>query len=513
MKTDRLKLHLKKENSVNIVLSLFIVGLTFAMLYLAPLRLDDWTWGSSIGIDRLKTFSAGYNGRFFSNTLTPILLHIPTIFRVVFEVAVLGGVGYCLYRCVKNAYLFYFSLILILLIPAEMYNETVTWVSGFTNFIVPIFSVLFIYNLCINHILENKQLSVVSICLICPVVILSQGILETTTIYIFFILVVTLCLYYVRYKKLSIPCAIFLICSVIGALLMFSNEGYIKNINGQDYKEIHITGGLPFILSYAWSMYLENIITRWMAYGFMSVIVSFTMIPFSLVMSKRFSRINALISTGFFAMYMYCLVEKAWLDERRMGRTVFAILSIVFCLFILYLIINSKLSTKDKQNGFICAFSQIVLIAPLVFVYPTLERCFLQPYIHWILLVCFMLKHITGSEGIKAFVEKAKRKITIYDVGMITRLLVCAFLILSIAGQSIAYKAYKLRDEAIAKGLESGSSEIVVPEVPNYTKYCIGANVLSFDDYWMENYQRFYGIPYDVKVTFVDYYDYLEEYT
>ena len=62
MKTDRLKLHFKKENSVNIVLSLIIVGLAYVMLYLAPLRLDDWTWGSSVGIDRLKTFSAGYNG-------------------------------------------------------------------------------------------------------------------------------------------------------------------------------------------------------------------------------------------------------------------------------------------------------------------------------------------------------------------------------------------------------------------------------------------------------------------
>ena len=48
---------------------------------------------------------------------------------------------------------------------------------------------------------------------------------------------------------------------------------------------------------------------------------------------------------------------------------------------------------------------------------------------------------------------------------------------------------------------------------PSYTKYCIGANVLSFDDYWMDNYKRFYGIPNDVTVTFVDYYTYLEEYT
>lgn len=512
MKTDRLKLHFKKENSVNIVLSLIIVGLTYAMLYLAPLRLDDWTWGSSIGIDRLKTFSAGYNGRFFSNTVTPVLLHIPAFIRVIFQVAVLGGVGYYLYRTVKNAYLFYLSVLLILLMPAEIYNQTVTWVSGFTNFVLPILSVLFVYHLCTNVILENKPVPLPAILIICPVIILSQGILETTTIYIFFMLAVTLCLYYVRYKKLSIPCAIFLICSIVGALLMFSNGGYIKNINGQDYKEIHITGGPAFILWYAWNTYIENIVVRWMAFGFMSPIVSFALIPYSLLMTKKFSRINALLSTGFFAVFMYCLVEKAWLDERRMGRTVFGVICILFCIYILYNIINSKISREEKQNGFLCAFSQIVLVAPLVFVYPTLERCFLQPYIHWILLLCFMLRQMALSDDFKSFVEKAKSKVKVSDVGMITRLLLCAFLILSITGQSIAYKAYKLRDEAIAKGLESGSSEIVVPEVPNYTKYCIGANVLSFDDYWMENYKRYYGIPNDVTVTFVDYYVYLDEY-
>lgn len=512
MKTDRLKLHFKKENSVNIVLSLLIVGLAYAMLYLAPLRLDDWTWGSSIGIDRLKTFFAGYGGRFFSNTLTTILLHIPTAFRVVFEVLVLGGIGYYLYRCVKSTYLFYLSLLFLLLIPAEMYNQTVTWVSGFTNFVLPVLSVIFVYNLCINHILENKPLSAPIICLICPVIIVSQGMLETATIYIFFILFVTLCLYYSRYKKLSIPCAIFLICSIIGALIMFSNDVYMNAVNGQGYREIHITGGPAFILTYAWNTFIENSVVRWMAFGYMSVVVSFVLIPYSLLMSKSFRRLNTLLSAGFFAVFMYCLVEKAWLDERRMGRTVFGVISILFCIFVVYLILNSRISKEEKQNGFICAISQIVLVAPLAFVYPALERCYLQPYVHWILLLCYLLNIFANNSDLKSFVEKAKTKITISDVGMITRLLVCAFLILSIYGQSIAYKTYKLRDEAIAKGLESGSTEIVVPEVPNYTKYCIGANVQSFDDYWMENYKRFYGIPSDVTVTFVDYYVYLDEY-
>ena len=45
MKSDKLKQHLVKDNWVNIVLSVLIVGLTFAMLYLAPLRSDDWAWG------------------------------------------------------------------------------------------------------------------------------------------------------------------------------------------------------------------------------------------------------------------------------------------------------------------------------------------------------------------------------------------------------------------------------------------------------------------------------------
>ena len=62
MKSEKLKQHLTKDNSVNIILSVLIVGLMFAMLYLAPLRSDDWAWGSPVGLERLKTLFADYNG-------------------------------------------------------------------------------------------------------------------------------------------------------------------------------------------------------------------------------------------------------------------------------------------------------------------------------------------------------------------------------------------------------------------------------------------------------------------
>ena len=513
MKSDKLKQHLVKDNWVNIVLSVLIVGLTFAMLYLAPLRSDDWAWGSSVGIERLKTFFPDYNGRFFSNTLTPILLHIPAVLRVVIELAVLGGVGYYLYRTIRNKYLFYFSLILLLLIPAVMFNQTVTWVSGFTNYVIPVLSILFLYDLCIDQILEGRQLSVPAIVITCLIVVLSQGLMETTTIYIFYLFLATLILFYDRYKKISVPCALFIIFSILGAVLMFSNGGYMRIVNGEDYREIHITGGLPAILTYAWDTFVAEIVIKWMTYGYMSVIVAFTMIPFSLFATAKLRRLNAVISTGFFAVFMYCLIEKAWLDSRRSGRTVFAVLSILFCIFIIYLILNSKLSRKEKQNGFICAFSQLVLVGPLVFVYPAPERCFLQPYIHSILLTCFMIMHTVRNAEIKSFTDSIKARFSVSDMGMLTRVLITAVLILAIAGQSIAYKTYKLRDEAIAKGIESGSEEIVIPEVPNYIQYCIGANVFDFDDYWMENYKLYYGIPNEVKVTFIDYYEYIENYT
>lgn len=513
MKSEKLKQHLTKDNSVNIILSVLIVGLMFAMLYLAPLRSDDWAWGSSVGLERLKTLFADYNGRFFSNILTAILLHIPAVLRVVIELAVIGGVGFYLYKIVRNTYLFYFSLILLILIPAEMFNQTVTWVSGFTNYVVAVLSVLFLYYLCINHILENKHLSVPAAGIICLIIVLSQGILETATIYIFFLLLVTLIFFYDRYKKISIPCAVFLIFSILGAALMSSNGAYMKIINGEDYREIHITGGLSSILSYAWDMFVTNIVVKWMTYGYMAVITSFAMIPFSLFVTKKFRKVNAVISTLFFALFLYCLIEKTWLDARRTGRSVFAVLSILFCIYIIYLILNSKISRKEKQNGFICAFSQIVLVGPLVLVYPAPERCFLQPYFHWVLLICFLITHTVRNAEIMSFTDKIKTKFSVSDMGLLTRILITAVLILSIAGQSIAYKTYRLRDEAIAKGIESGSAEIVIPEVPGYIQYCIGANVFEFDEYWMENYKRYYGIPDDVKVTFIDYYEYVERYT
>ena len=61
-------------------------ALFFAFMFLAylfPYTGDDWAWGSSIGLGRLKSFFAGYNGRYVGNLIVLLLTRSKLLDAVV----------------------------------------------------------------------------------------------------------------------------------------------------------------------------------------------------------------------------------------------------------------------------------------------------------------------------------------------------------------------------------------------------------------------------------------------
>ena len=54
----------EKKSSIFWILIIFFVLFSIWQLWV-PEALDDWRWGSEVGIMRLKTWFEGYNGRYF----------------------------------------------------------------------------------------------------------------------------------------------------------------------------------------------------------------------------------------------------------------------------------------------------------------------------------------------------------------------------------------------------------------------------------------------------------------
>lgn len=59
----------KKKLDFDYKYSIFIIIFLAIFTSLIPYACDDWAWGSSIGIERLERFFAGYNGRYLGNLI------------------------------------------------------------------------------------------------------------------------------------------------------------------------------------------------------------------------------------------------------------------------------------------------------------------------------------------------------------------------------------------------------------------------------------------------------------
>lgn len=70
----------EKKSSIFWILIIFFVLFSIWQLWV-PEALDDWRWGSEVGIMRLKTWFEGYNGRYFGDILVIVLTRLPIVLR------------------------------------------------------------------------------------------------------------------------------------------------------------------------------------------------------------------------------------------------------------------------------------------------------------------------------------------------------------------------------------------------------------------------------------------------
>src|SRR5699024_3366127 len=127
-----------KMNEQNRILWGYIIVFMFyfIMSYLTPLTMDDWFWGSSIGINRLQTNFNNYNGKYLRN-LTIILLTryriIICFFMAFINTRIIAFINKIVWNKMKNMNIF-IIFILLSIMPLSISSQTYAWASGFSNY-------------------------------------------------------------------------------------------------------------------------------------------------------------------------------------------------------------------------------------------------------------------------------------------------------------------------------------------------------------------------------------------
>jgi len=293
---------------------------------------------------------------------------------------------------------------------------------------------------------------------------------------------------------------------------MFMNSAYSAALKGETtttYKEITITDNILSLIGEWWLKFVDNIVPKWIAMNHLIniILMVLLLLMWSVCVGKKFAKLKIFMQiTGslLLGFFLYDTIDKQWEILYSVGNGIWAVISIIFLLYII-VTITMVVSDKNKKIRMLtAALSQVFLMGPLVIVNPINDRCFLITYIFWGILtaeffayIVFYLTEYIQKEDLLLSVRKFfRRSLSAFLLVMLVQMLL---------GQSFSYKIEKICKEQIQLCIEQKWDKLVLPYVPYSIEYCYGYNILNDDEYWIENYKHFYNIPKDVELSFMDY--------
>lgn len=492
---------LNENKFVILMIMMFIL-----LCYLFPYSGDDWAWGTQIGIDRLSTWFDNYNGRYAGNLLILVLTR-SKLLRVIVESLTFVLIVKYIYKVnnTKNKSYVLISVLLLLLMPVTILRESVTWASGFANYVLPILLILFIIYKNIE-LLDNKQsfndknpLKLVWYFIISFV---GSLFIENITLYNLFLIIVILIYEKIKFKKFSIANIVYFIGSLSGTIMMFSNSVYLNIFNHNDgYRTIAtdniiISSVKKFVTELTDYIFTNNVVV--------GIILCLCIISIIIKYKRKNRKINIKksilldLSLLFTALYLFNIIYISLpLNEHFLGASMKSYFNCgISLLMVLSLIIASIncIDNKFKSCKILFYILSIVIVnLPLLIITPVGPRLFLTTYIFYILIIIEILDYLLGD------------KISCIDY-LLKIMIVIAFSYLIAIYYSI-HKIDVIQTNYIGK-MKDISMNIELPLIPheNYV-HCINKT----DDTFGYRYKLFHGIDENVIIDFISYTEWIEK--
>ena len=502
----RLKLaNLKKEKTSYLyfgIISICIFAFFAILAVFFPYSGDDWAWGSSIGIDRLKTFFDNYNGRYFGNFVILAITRskILKVLAMAFSYYATCFLCYKYSGLKKNTSLL-FSFILFLLMSRSIFMQSVVWSSGYANY-VPSALISVLYLVIIKNITGNEMPKYPKFLFLITFVMGFVGAPFIENIALFNICLAVAVIGYtlLKFKKVYLTHISFFVGSVVGALWMFSNSAYSAISAGEDgYRTTPKTlAGIIELLKDNVDVIFKNVVTdNYLICCVVTVLLLVLTIKFiknSKDKSKNIFAVGSMTINAISLILIIAMNSKALSPIVEDSFTFFkakkftAIVSMIFALSILAVVLICV--EKGRKFSMLLPFYCIpVSVAPLLVVTPIGPRCFYVSYFLTMVFAVDLFCYISKDWKISEFNYKAM----FFALAVVAVVLVIFY----IGVFAPIYHYDSTRNEFAKLQSDNGEENIVIAWLPN-TEYLWTANPKS--EPWITRYKLFYGINQDAEL-------------
>lgn len=477
--------YLSKHKFIIIIISYF-----FILSLLIPLSWDDWAWKSSTGLKRLFTGFDNYNGRYLSNILEIIFVRsFP--FRVIIMTLCSSAIVYLIYKLTlknKKGIVLLFILLLLMLIPIQVFAETYGWLAGYVNYVTSVALMLYIIFLLKTNF--DRQSNFKKEAIIFLVGFSSMLFVEHVSLYLLSLIIISNLYYFYVRKKLNFTYFNLLISGTLGFIVMFSNRAYYSIVAGSDnYRTIKVEDTFfiraikIYVLQFTKALFVDNLL----------LLLVLTILIFMIILIKNKTNILVNLSTLllFSSSILFITFNRTELLNANAAKPLLIMSSLLFTavvtFFILFLIINFWKTSTLKIMLFYLV-SAVILIAPFFLITPFSARCTFASYIFMILIIIEISKYTFKHFKFELLINKEY----LISIFIILTLSLSYLLPISI-NRFIDYQRLSK-----IQNMESYPKAITMKKVP-FTNYHYFIN-LNENSFMTPFFKEVYNIPKETKI-------------
>lgn len=480
--------------------ALFLAYVCLAWLF--PYTGDDWSWGSSIGLERLNIFFRDYNGRYAGNLLVLALTRSKLLDALVMAASFLLVCVFSYgYAEEKNQASLLLGACLYFLMPKGMWAQVTVWTAGFTNY-VPSALIAVAFLISVRDI-TGRELSNVKDTFgygagMYALAFVGALFVENITVFnICFgaaVIVWTL-LRFRTYRKSHIG---FFWGAVTGAIVMFANGAYDRIAQGEDYYR-HMPVGLRDTVYFALEqaqMILKYILSDNLVFCFIVSVLLLTLAVHGMKNGKKWSGLLTVFHLGSLLLLWQEEIVTASVVNRftlpkLLIHTVPLVVPLLYTFSILVMILYF-VKTGRRFRMLLPFYCAVVSLGPLLVVNPIGPRCIFVGYFFMVIFTVDLFGYVC-----KQFCTDGKWLSRVLGLTVVTQFVFYFW---------IHYPIYYydgLRLDFLRQQEAEGKQQVMICDLPN-------------DDYlwtptpgsgsWGDKYKLFYGldetlqfvcIPYD----------------
>lgn len=468
------KIEWKKEQK-KIFYLIVIILFYYVVAHTTILSLDDFRWGTEIGMNRLLNNFDNYNGRYLGN-YTIILMTRSYLAQVLIPTIVNTGIVVFIYKILQKEVNLSIVLFLLLTLPAEVYRQTYGFMSGFANYNTAIFLILFVV-----YLLKKEEKNKMDLIWLAIAGISVQLFLENISA-VNIILAVLFFIFSLFKKKYFKRAIVFFISNLMGTIIMFANSAYTTDATSRGLSNIDLKA-IPRIFLTEWSelFFKDNII--------LLIILA---VGVHLVSSKNkyIKYMLHLLLTYFVIRYH---LNITWNIIPGTLIYIEGLFLISFILISLYLVYTSERLTKNAKLNFYFFFLLAGLYAgPFLaismagkpFIFP---RNVLTTYILLCIAILYLYIPIIKSQSLRIINIKKIIRTTTITIMVVIGLM------------SLVNSVFnKMRIESALEDIQAGKTEVTLERLPFENLY-LSWN-LSESSSFMPQFKEYYNIPENIKV-------------